>query len=290
MQHLRHLKEAPPAQEVNHIPSPSLALKLLTALIPALVWMPAAAAAMEFPETRLNERVLLLQHGPWAETMTVLDAGTALIVIDTWGSLDAARQAKARAESLFHKPVQFVVNTHHHWDHTFGNGAFPKAKTIAHRFCVEDMRSDYADAGKRKAYFEDSAASAGQESLRRYILEVGRESSSETFRLSPPNQTVKDRGKLRIGNLTVLLYHTPGIHTRSNLTVFVPELGILFGRIEFANPDQFALEPGADPRKIARVLEEVLAYGKPVRYLIPGHGGPVVDPDLKRAIERLKGM
>ena len=69
--------------------------------------------------------------------------------MDTWGSLAAAKQAKVRINSVYHKPIRYVVNTHHHWDHTFGNGAFEGAEIIAHRFCAADMLTDYADAGKR---------------------------------------------------------------------------------------------------------------------------------------------
>ena len=105
----------------------------------------------------------------------------------------------------------------------------------------------------------------------------------------PPNRPVGELDTLRLGDLTVLFYHTLGIHTRSNLTVFIPEWGIVFGRREFADPGKIVLEPGADPAKIVRVLEDILASGKPIRYLIPGHGSPAISPDLKAGIEWLKG-
>jgi glyoxylase-like metal-dependent hydrolase (beta-lactamase superfamily II) len=99
-----------------------------------------------------------------------------------------------------------------------------------------------------------------------------------------------ERDTLHAGDLTVLSYHTSGIHTRSNITVFIPELGIVFGRREFAEPENLRLEPGADPAIIARVLEDILASGKPVYYLIPGHGQPVENPNLKTGMEKLKGL
>ena len=218
-----------------------------------------------------------------------MDAGSGLIVVDTWGSLAAAKQAKTRIEGLFHKPVRLIVNTHHHWDHTFGNGAFKGTEIIAHRFCAEDMKADYADTEKRKAYFEKSALESSYASIREYIGSVGAESSAQAFLLFPPNRSANERATLHVGNLTVLLYHTPGIHTRSNLTVFIPELGIVFGRREFSDSDKLVLEPKADPAIIARVLEEILSAGKPIRYLIPGHGSPVENPDLRSGIAKLVG-
>ena len=250
------------------------------------------ADSTQFPEIRLNDRVLILLHSPWQETMTVIDAGPSLILVDTWGSLASAKRAKVRIDSLFHKSVRFVINTHHHWDHTFGNAAFEGAATqiVGHRFCAEDMRADYKDAEIRKQYFENNASRTEFEPLRSYIRSVGTESSDAAFPIAPPTRTTGERDTLREGDLTFILYPTPGIHTRSNLTIYVPELGIVFGRWEFANPSNVKLEPGADPRLIAKVLDDVLAAGKPIHYLISGHGNPIENPDLKTGMEGLKGM
>jgi glyoxylase-like metal-dependent hydrolase (beta-lactamase superfamily II) len=243
----------------------------------------------QFIETRLNERVLLMHHAPWSETMTVVDAGPSLIVVDTWGSLQAAEKAKARIEAIFEKPVSHVIDTHHHWDHTFGNQAFKCATIVGHRFCAGDMRASYGNPAIRKSKLKESASLADNDAIRRYILEAEAESAGDGFRLCPPDREAGDRDALSVGDLTVLLYHTPGIHTRSNVTVFIPELGIAFGRREFAGHGPITFEPGADPVTIARVLEEILASGKPIHYLIPGHGEAVVDPDLKAAAKRLNG-
>jgi glyoxylase-like metal-dependent hydrolase (beta-lactamase superfamily II) len=248
---------------------------------------PVMLRSADFKEIRLSDRVLVLQHAPWDETMTVIDAGSSLVVVDTWGSLAAARKAALLIEEKFHKPVRYVVNTHHHWDHTFGNAAFPEAEIVGHRFGAKDMMADYASVDARRSYFRGDVDSAF---LRAYILDSGKESSVPDFPLVLPKRLMEERGTLQAGNLTVWFYHTPGIHTRSNLTIFIPEMGILFGRREFTIPTGLILENDSDPLIIARVLEEILSSGKPVRYLIPGHYDPVENPDLKPAIEKLKGM
>jgi glyoxylase-like metal-dependent hydrolase (beta-lactamase superfamily II) len=257
-------------------------------VLPAAYCAPAPSDSAGFTETRLNDRVLILHHAPWAETMTVVDAGPCMIVVDTWGSLSAAQKACTRINTVFHKPVRYVINTHHHWDHTFGNAAFRGAEIIGHRYCAGDMLASYGDPAVRKVKLEESARLADHEPTRKYILEVKEESTAEGFHIVPPNRASGERDTLHVGNLTVLLYHTPGIHTRSNLTVFIPELGIVFGRREFADDGPIRLEPGADPVVIANVLEEILAPDKPVRYLIPGHGDAVPNPDLEAAVKRLK--
>lgn len=249
-----------------------------------------AETAAEQPETRLQDRVVVLYHAPWAETMTVVDAGPGLIVVDSWGSLTAAKAARKRIEDLFHKRVHLVINTHHHWDHTFGNAAFKEAEIVGHRFCASDMQADYGDAKKRSDYFKENAASAQGDPLGDYMLSVGAESPSEPFPLTPPTRLVGERETLRLGDLSIILYHTPGIHTRSFLTIFIPELGLLFGRREFAEASKIKLEPGADPRPIRVVLEEIQKLKQPVRFLISGHGQPIATPDLNGAIEKLRGL
>jgi glyoxylase-like metal-dependent hydrolase (beta-lactamase superfamily II) len=241
----------------------------------------------DFKEIRLSDRVLILQHGPWDETMTVINAGPSLIIVDTWGSPAAARKAALRIEEVFHKPVRFIINTHYHWDHTFGNAAFPGAEIVGHRSDPEDMRTDYGSADARKSYFKGDAE---DESLRAYILDCGKEASVPDFPLVLPTRLMDRRGKLQAGNVEIRTYHTPGIHTRGNLTIFIPELGLVFGRREFTIPTGLKLEKDADPLIISQVLEEILLSGKPVHSLIPGHYGPVENPDFKPAIEKLKSM
>jgi glyoxylase-like metal-dependent hydrolase (beta-lactamase superfamily II) len=251
---------------------------------------PGGTAGADFDEIRVTDRVLVLRHAPWAETMTVVDAGASLLVIDTWGSLAAATATRMHIEGVFHKSVRYVINTHHHWDHTFGNAAFPGAEIVGHRFCAEDLIAGYGNPVGRKHYFEESASKADTGSVREYILSASKETSDPAFRLAPPTRLTEERYILRAGNLAVHIYHTPGIHTRSNVTIFIPELGVLLGRSEFANPAQLKLETGADPLNIVQVLETVLSSGKPVRHLIPGHGSPIENPDLRASVKRLRSM
>jgi glyoxylase-like metal-dependent hydrolase (beta-lactamase superfamily II) len=136
---------------------------------------------------------------------------------------------------------------------------------------------------------KESSSLADNDAIRRYVLDVEVESVGDGFRLCLPNRAAGERDTLSVGDLTVLFYHMPGIHTRSNMTLFIPELGIVFGRREFAYAAQMKLEPGADPQKIVRVLEDILSSGKSIRYLIPGHGEAIHNPDLNAGVKCLNG-
>ncbi len=91
------------------------------------------------------ERVMVLKGGCWSETMTVVDTGKDPVVVDTYASHKLAEKARAYIDKIVNKPVSYVINTHHHWDHTFGNQVFKKAVIIGHKFCMEDMKTEYKD-------------------------------------------------------------------------------------------------------------------------------------------------
>jgi glyoxylase-like metal-dependent hydrolase (beta-lactamase superfamily II) len=237
-------------------------------------------------EIPLGERVLVLQHCPWAENITVLDAGPSLVVVDTWSSPQAAARAKALIDKRFHKPVSHVINTHYHWDHTFGNQVFAGTVIVGHASCVEPMNAEYRTPELRlKALDQALQGTSGQmrEFLTALKAEVG-----EGFRLTIPNHLVTDRDMLRVGDLSICLYHVPGLHTVTNLTIHVPELGLLFTRREFNKGSLPILEPGLDMTKLIASLEAVQATGRPVRYLVCGHGDPVENPDLAAPLAYLR--
>jgi len=226
------------------------------------------------------EGVLVLQGGCWFETMTVIDTGKTLVVVDTYASYKLAEKALVQIEKIFNKPVSHVINTHYHWDHTFGNQAFKNAVIIGHKFCLEDMKAEYSDPANRLKVIKKALDSMENNKKCRTFLQQVYEELKEGFILTLPTLLVDNEYTLEVGNLTFKLYHVPGLHTRSNLTIYVPELGLVFTRRNFHQKYLPTLEAGVDMDKLIHSLEDMLSYKKPIKFIMPGHGDPLPTPDL----------
>lgn len=226
------------------------------------------------------EGVVVLKGGCWSETMTVMDTGKTLVVVDTYASYKLAEKALIYINKIFNKPVSHVINTHHHWDHTFGNQVFKKAVIIGHKFCLEDMKTEYSDPANRLRAIKKAIDYIGKDKHKRDFLQQVCEELKAGFVLTLPSLLVNDEYTLKVGHLTFKLYHVPGLHTRSNLTIYVPELGLVFTRINFHQKYFPTLEAGVDMNKLVHSLEDILSYKKPIKFIMPGHGSPLPNPDL----------
>jgi cyclase len=153
-------------------------------------------------------------------------------------------------------PVRTLVNTHHHPDHTAGNGLFAGATIVAHDNAREEMRT----------------------------LGVPRNTGIWTnvdygdLRLAPPFLTFADRLTLWADELRCeLLFAGQPAHTTNDIVAWIPEHSVLFaGDLVFNGGTPFLLSGSV--LGAINVLEQSL---KPLgaRTIVPGHG-PVAGPEV----------
>ena len=62
------------------------------------------------------------------------------VVIDTRSTVGHAREVLADLRELTDRPVAAVIDTHHHFDHSFGNHEFRPAPIWGHVRCIERIR------------------------------------------------------------------------------------------------------------------------------------------------------
>jgi cyclase len=190
----------------------------------------------------------------------VLKGEDGLVIIDTLATMSRAREFRARVERLDlgrPAPVRFIVNTHHHGDHIFGNCAFaPTATVIAH----DAARTEIEKAGL---------------GLRRLWPDVDWGPVS----LVLPSVTFPDRLDLQLGSLTAELRYAGPAHTTNDIVVWLPRERVLFaGDVAMNGVTPFVLMGSV--RGALRALTRLRDLGP--RTVVCGHGqvcGPEVIDD-----------
>ena len=187
-------------------------------------------------------------------SVVVLTSRLALVVDTLSGPAEAAPVADFAASEASDGRV--VVNTHHHWDHVFGNSAFAGADIVPQRACPGLIEAQLRD---------------GDESSRR----------PPPGGVPLPRVVFGDRLTYEDACGDVHLLHAPG-HSEDSLAVFLPESRLLLGgdAVEWPLPD-FCQRGGAG--EWIRTLRRLRRFA--ADRIVPAYG-PVMDSGVVDADER----
>lgn len=189
-------------------------------------------------------------HGAICNVGLVVGTRSAA-VIDSGGSYLEGMALLDAVRGITDKPIRYLVNTHMHPDHIFGNAAFKDTGTeiVGHRNLPAALEA-------RGAFY-----------LQSYRRQIGDE-LMRGVEIIPPTLLVTDRMELDLGGRTLSLRAWEPAHTDNDLTAQDSATGILFsGDLVFLDH-----LPTLDGSLLGwmRQLDDLSAM--PASGVVPGHG------------------
>ena len=171
-------------------------------------------------------------------------------VIDTGGSIKVGKQLREAIRKVTPLPVLYVINTHVHPDHIYGNAAFLEDKP---EFVGHD-KLPVAMELRREQYAKINAKLLGED--------------AKGSELVKPTMTVKTTLELDLGDRKLVLTAHPNAHTNTDVSVLESKTST-----EFTGDLLFIERTPVLEGDIKGMIAEVEALKSlPIKQVVPGHG------------------
>jgi cyclase len=209
---------------------------------------------------RVSENVYWFQSEVYAQVTAGIVVGPQwAVAIDTLALPEETLAIREFVEHEIGIQVRYVINTHYHADHTWGNCFFPGATIIAHSLC--------RDLLKERGLPAMEAARKQNPAFRQ-------------VKFAPPSLTF-DQGTLtlRVGKKSLILLPTPG-HSPDGISVLVEEDRVLFAGDVFM-PLPYLVDGNADD--ITASIKKIGRMG--LENIVQGHGDIILRGEIEAAVK-----
>jgi cyclase len=175
-----------------------------------------------------------------------------VLVIDSLMTPSLATRLLSAIRSVTKAPIRYLVDTHYHGDHVFGNQYFVPAPIIGHINCRRELIEKF-DANMQRY----------RNTRPELIPEL------EQIRMTLPDLTFEDRMNIRLGDREIQLIYLGRAHTAGDILLHLPQDGILYaGDIAFHKV--LPAFPDGHITKWLEVMEQTARID--VQTIVPGHG------------------
>jgi len=209
---------------------------------------------------RVSENVFWFQSEIYAQVTAGVVAGPQwAVVIDTLALPDETLSIREFIEHELNVPVRYVINTHYHADHTWGNCFFPGATVIAHARCRELL--------EERGIPSLEAAKKQNPALRQVKIVL------------PQMTFVDGELTLRVGKKNLILSLALG-HSKDGIAVLVEEDRILFAGDAFM-PLPYIVDGDID--ESMTTIKRIGRMG--LENIVQGHGDVILRGEIDAAVK-----
>jgi glyoxylase-like metal-dependent hydrolase (beta-lactamase superfamily II) len=161
--------------------------------------------------SEIERDVFVLRFPFYDQDIGVVIGTDGVLVVDTRSTHEQGREISREIRKLTRLPVRAVVNTHFHYDHTFGNRVFRPAAIWGHERCAERL------------------VTLGERMRSSMIIEApGLADELKGVVIDPPDITFKERALVhRVGREIELRYMGRG-HTDNDIVVLIHDTDVVF--------------------------------------------------------------
>ena len=193
----------------------------------------------------------------------ITDGSGDAVLVDTTSTEKRNRAFLAEVAGVADRDPRIAVNTHHHPDHTYGNGFLPATTTIVgHHLCREGvLRAQLKATGELPADYGELV-------------------------VRPPDVTFDSDMTLHLDEFPLELLVMGPAHSTNDVGVWLPEQKVMFaGDLAFSGGHPIFMEGSmagflAATRRMRELAPEAL---------LPGHGPACRDDEVGRVLDDLEG-
>lgn len=209
---------------------------------------------------RVSDNVYWFQSDIYAQVTAGVVVGPHwAVVIDTLALPDETLGMREFIEHDLGVPVRYVINTHYHADHTWGNCFFPGATIIAHRRC-------------RELLIERGIPSFKEASKQNVDLQ-------KVKIILPQMMFSEGQVTLKVGKKHLIMRPAPG-HSDDGISVLVEEDRVLFAGDAFM-PIPYIVDGNVDD--IVNSIKEIGDMG--LENIVQGHGDVILRGEIEMAVK-----
>ncbi len=168
----------------------------------------------------------------------VIVSTEGVLVVDPGPGPNEGLALRSAIRALTDKPVRYVIDTHFHFDHAYGESAFPEAGIVAHEATRRNLGPDMLSGSTVAGYVTGApeqlkklAQVAEQETDAEKRAEILKQRASleayqqelNGLKLTGPQLTFKDGLTLWLGEREVRVLHLGRGHTAGDAVVYLPQ-------------------------------------------------------------------